>query len=115
MVYVAARQLGCSPNTVKARLEKSERLRRVRDSEHELFLDTAELKLMQRVQEGDLGAIKYTLSTQGKERGYVERSEIKQDVTVMDRSDVPTTADEIRKVEQHIRELDRDIARDPRG
>ena len=38
--------------------------------------DIAELLLRQAVNDGNLWAIKYQLSTKGKSRGYVERSEI---------------------------------------
>ncbi len=76
MVYVAARQMGCSHNTILARLEKSEKLRAVKEAESEIMLDDAELKLVDAVMAGELGAIKYLLSTKGKGRGYVERQEV---------------------------------------
>lgn len=44
----------------------------------ESLLDFAESKLMEKVQDGDLTAIIFTLKTKGKDRGYVERTE--QDV-----------------------------------
>lgn len=43
-------------------------------------IDFAESKLMQQIQNGNTTAILFFLKTQGKERGYVERTE--QDVTV---------------------------------
>lgn len=46
----------------------------------ESLLDFAESKLMEKVQDGDLTAIIFTLKTKGKDRGYVERSE--QNVTM---------------------------------
>ncbi len=76
MVYVAAQLLGCSHNTIIARLAKSEKLRAVKEAEHGKILDTAELKLIEAVQRGDLPAIKYILSTQAKARGYVEKTEV---------------------------------------
>lgn len=42
----------------------------------ESLVDLAEHKLSERVQEGDTTAIIFTLKTQGKRRGYVERQEI---------------------------------------
>lgn len=75
MVYVAARQMGCSPDTIKARLSKSEKLRAIQASESEIILDTAELKLGQAMMNGESWAIKFLLSTKGKSRGYVERVE----------------------------------------
>lgn len=76
MVYVAAKQIGCSPNTIKKRVAKSERLAEVIEAETGFLLDTAELKLASAVIDGELGAIKYLLSTKGKDRGYVERQEV---------------------------------------
>jgi hypothetical protein len=76
MVYVAARALGCSPNTIKKRVSESDHLQEVQESERGLLLDTAELKLAQAINDGDMGAIKYLLSTQGQGRGYVERRQL---------------------------------------
>lgn len=44
------------------------------------MIDFAESKLFQEIQKGNTTAILFFLKTQGKERGYVERTE--QDVTV---------------------------------
>jgi hypothetical protein len=74
MVYVAADRLGCSPNTIKARMKKSKKLRDIKESYEGLLLDKGELQLDQLVMAGNLGAVKYLLSTKGKERGYVEKS-----------------------------------------
>ena len=76
MVYVAARQLGCSPNTIKARIAKSVKLQELLEAESGTVIDTAELKLFTAIMEGDLGAIKYMLSTRGKNRGYVEKQQV---------------------------------------
>ncbi len=42
----------------------------------ELLVDTAELKLVQAIHNGEAWAIRYTLATKGRSRGYVERQEI---------------------------------------
>lgn len=76
MVYVAARQLGCSPLTMKRRIAKSAKLKEIQEAESEVVLDTAELKLGQAIMTGEAWAIKYLLSTKGKHRGYVERQEV---------------------------------------
>lgn len=70
MVYVAAKALGCSPNTIKARLGKSEELQQILEDEAEHVLDRAETKLFAKIEEGDITAIKYLLSTKGRIRGY---------------------------------------------
>ncbi len=76
MVYVAAKALGCSPNTIKARLEKSERLRAIVEAESEYVDDVAEMRLAQAIFNGEPWAIKYRLSTKAKGRGYTEKQEV---------------------------------------
>lgn len=76
MTFVAARRLGCSHLTMNARIAKSPRLQAVIAEQTGQLLDTAELKLAQAVTNGDLGAIKYLLSTKGRGRGYGERVDI---------------------------------------
>jgi hypothetical protein len=76
MVYVAAERIGCSPNNIKARIEKSPALQEVLAQSKGYLVDTAELKLAQAVQAGDLGAIKFYLQTQARDRGYVSRTEV---------------------------------------
>jgi hypothetical protein len=75
MVYVAAARLGCSPNTIKARLEKSPALQAVLDDAAGMADDLAELKLFEAVQAGQPWAIQFFLKTKGKSRGYTERCE----------------------------------------
>lgn len=76
MVYLAAKHLGCTWHTVDTRVKQSPRLQAVVAEQSGQVLDTAELKLYASIIDGDLGAIKYILSTKGKERGYVERQEV---------------------------------------
>lgn len=75
MVYVAALDIGCSPQTVRDRLAKSEKLRAVAESERGKMTDTAELKLANAIENGEPWAVQFYLKTQGKERGYTERTE----------------------------------------
>lgn len=76
MTFVAAQRLGCSHNTIVAWLAKSPALRLIREQAKGALIDTAELKLAQAVQAGDLGAIKFYLQMQARDRGYVARTEI---------------------------------------
>lgn len=76
MVYVAADRLGCSPNTIKARLAKVQYLQDVIEAESGRVDDTAELKLYERILAGDPWAIQFRLRTKGKHRGYVVRQEV---------------------------------------
>jgi len=79
-VSLVARDLGVAVRTVYYYAERYATVQNALDvaREHweEGFLDTAELKLRDAVYDGQAWAIKYTLSTKGKERGYVERSEV---------------------------------------
>jgi hypothetical protein len=77
MPYLAARRLGCSHNTMQKRIAASTRLQAIVEDQTGQMLDTAELKLYQSVTNGELGAIKYLLSTKGKHRGYVESQELR--------------------------------------
>lgn len=71
-----AKVLNISANKIYYWLEKSDELtlclRQIRES----YLDLAELKLIEKVRSGNLGAICFYLKCQGKSRGWVERHEI---------------------------------------
>jgi len=76
MVFIAAKRLGCSRQTITARVAQSTALRETLDLERGLAGDTAELKLYQAVQNGEAWAIQFYLRTVGKDRGYVTRDEL---------------------------------------
>lgn len=76
MVYVAAARLGCSPNTIKARLLKSNALREAVQIARGTTGDTAELKLFQAIQNGESWAIQFYLKTQCRDRGYSDKLEV---------------------------------------
>lgn len=92
MVYVAAAKMGCSPNTIKARLAKNTKggahLRDVLAAESELVNDTAELKLHEAILAGSPWAIQYRLTRCAKDRGYGEAIDLQHGgvvgLTVMD-------------------------------
>jgi hypothetical protein len=76
MVYLAADELGCHAETV---LNYADRYKSVRDeinTQREKVVDIAELKLYQKIMDGDDGMIKYYLSRRGKSRGYTTGQEI---------------------------------------
>jgi len=75
-VYLAAKSLGCSHTAVYTYINNYPDIKEIKDFYIEELNDIAELKLRQAVHDGDQWAIKFQLSTQGKKRGYVERSEI---------------------------------------
>jgi hypothetical protein len=76
MVFLASKRLGCSWNTMDARIKKSARLQAVVAAQSGQVLDLAETKLYDAIAAGELGSIKFILSTKGKARGYVERQEL---------------------------------------
>ena len=76
MIYYAADRLGCHPDTIRNYGKRYASVRDEMDKQDGMVNDLAELKLIQAINAGDLGAIKYRLSTKAKDRGYVERSEV---------------------------------------
>lgn len=76
MIYVAAKRLTCAPETIYARLKRSERLRALQDALQGEMGDVAELRLYNAIQRGEHWAIAFYLRTKGKSRGYIERKEI---------------------------------------
>jgi hypothetical protein len=69
----AANALGVSHQAISKRVAKSERLQKAVEEVKAKYLDLAESKLLQKINEGDLGAICFYLKCQGKDRGYIER------------------------------------------
>lgn len=78
LIFLAAQNLGCNPSTLHLRAKTSEKIRAAIDYERGKILDFAEAKLLEAVGHGDAWAICFTLKTQGRIRGYVERQEIVQ-------------------------------------
>lgn len=76
MIYLAARKLGCAPNTIYNRMAKNATIKQaVEDSRGEL-VDISEQKLRIAVMNGEPWAVALVLKTLGKKRGYVERQEV---------------------------------------
>ena len=73
MIATAARLLGCSRQTIYDTIARHPEINSVVAGERELMLDTAELKLMEAVEDGEAWAVKFMLATQGQSRGYIER------------------------------------------
>ena len=75
LVTSAARRLGCNPKTVYRNIERFPALKDVLTEARESTMDLVESKLMEAIEAGNLTAIIFFLKTQGKSRGYSERSE----------------------------------------
>jgi transposase-like protein len=70
-----ARELGVSRSTVNRRIADNPKLKQLLEDEREELVDIAESSLRREVVLGNITAIIFTLKTQGKSRGYVERQE----------------------------------------
>ena len=70
---MAAEMIGCSREAIRLRAEKSKTIQTVIHEERAAIIDVAESALYNRVLDGDMRAIEFTLRTIGKERGYVEK------------------------------------------
>lgn len=74
-VSAAARALGVSRSTVNRRIAESPVLKQLVEDTREELVDVAESALRREVLAGNITAIIFTLKTQGKKRGYIERQE----------------------------------------
>lgn len=77
IVFIVAQKLGCRRETVSIKKSKSKVLQEAFEQERESMLDYAEAELFEKIRQGDNTMIIFFLKTQGKHRGYVERSETK--------------------------------------
>lgn len=82
LVFLAAQQLGCMPSTIHHRAQKNPKMRECIENERGRILDFAEAKLLEAVNGGEAWAVCFLLKTQGKQRGYVERQEVKAETKV---------------------------------
>ncbi len=76
MIYLAARKLGCTPQTIYKRMAKSSIIREAVDDSRGELVDISEQKLRAAVINGEPWAVAMVLKTLGKSRGYVERQEL---------------------------------------
>lgn len=93
-VALAARELKCSRSTIYRKIEQFPDLGEILEDAREELVDIAESKLRQQVMNGNMTAIIFTLKTQGKQRGYVERQEIVGDINIKNKGYVGFTPDE---------------------
>lgn len=72
----AAKNLGCTRQTVYNYCERYVTVQAALDEAREVTKDFAESKLVQHIREGNVTALIFYLKTQAKDRGYVERQEL---------------------------------------
>ena len=88
-IAAAAKTLGVARSTLYRRIEKSPGLQDVLTDAREELVDIAESALRKEVLGGNITAIIFTLKTQGKNRGYVER--VQNEVTGADGGPIKVT------------------------
>jgi len=76
---VAAKLLGCDRHTVDNYITRHPTVARAYEEQRQTIVDIAEGQLVKKLDAGEWPAVRYTLSTLGRDRGYVER--VEQQVT----------------------------------
>lgn len=75
-ITMAARIIGCAPNTIRNRLKASKAVAEAYEEICESTLDFVESKLLIAIDSGDFQAIKFYLEHKGAKRGYANRQEL---------------------------------------
>lgn len=73
MVSLAAKKLGCEPNTIRNYIARHSTVAEACKEIREATVDIAELKLFTAIQNGEAWAISMYLKTIGRDRGYIDR------------------------------------------
>lgn len=81
-VSMAAKQLKCERSGLHRRINADNDLKQLLIDCRESMVDNAESSLNRAILQGEAWAVCFFLKTQGKSRGYVERSEIKAETKV---------------------------------
>jgi hypothetical protein len=81
MVYLAAENLQVAPLTVYRYAKRHPKIQQVIEDERGKFLDSGEDALYNAVKRGEGWAVCFLLKTLGKNRGYVERHELDQQIS----------------------------------
>ena len=76
MVYLAAKQLQCNPQTIMNYCKKFPSVEAAKHDARGELLDIAEIKLWAAVQRDEAWAIAFALKTLGRHRGYFERLDL---------------------------------------
>jgi hypothetical protein len=76
MVYVAAKQLKCNPQTIMNYCKKFPTVEQAKQAARETITDEAELRLLAAIRRDEPWAIAFYLKTIGRSRGYGERLDL---------------------------------------
>jgi hypothetical protein len=82
MVSAAAKMLGCIRGTIYDYRDRHPEVAEALAEANELQLDVAELNLFKAIDRSEPWSICFYLKTKGRQRGYIERHEIKATITV---------------------------------
>lgn len=74
-IFLASQRLGCCFSTIYKRIAAEPELQAVVEEARGQLIDIAETSLKKAVIEGQAWAVCFTLKTQGRDRGYIERHE----------------------------------------
>lgn len=74
LVFVAARRIGCSPDTIYIRSKKSAKVAAEMARQRGLLIDLAESKLIRAVKAGEQWAVNTVLNNLAKDRGYGQQA-----------------------------------------
>ena len=76
LISVAARKIGCEPNTVRAYIKRYPTVAQVVKDSRESITDLAETRLWAAIDRGEPWAVQFWLRTQARERGYSDRYDL---------------------------------------
>ena len=76
LVYRSAAAIGCNVSTIYDRAKAEPKVAECLEEEEGKVLDVCELKLMEKIFAGDLGAIKYLLDRKGRKRGFGDQVQV---------------------------------------
>ncbi len=75
IVTTIAKRVGCTWHTARRYIDRHPTVAKAYADECETLTDIAEAKLYAQINKGEMWAVKYYLSTKGKNRGYTTRVE----------------------------------------
>jgi len=95
IVSVIAKRLDCQWHTCKKYIDSFDDTKQALQDEIEKNIDKAESVILSSLNEGDIQTAKWYLQTIGKQRGYTEKQEIENNITI---KEFPEIAKKIREI-----------------
>lgn len=83
ILSIAADKIGVTRRTVERWMNQDKKFAEEVEQSRERALDFVESKLFQLIRNDNPAAIFFFLKTKGKQRGYIERSEVESNVSVI--------------------------------